>query len=345
MSRLFIDTITDDKAISFLKMNPLVSVIVPVYKAEKYVYRCLDSIVAQTFSDFEVILVDDGSPDKCGEICDEYAAKDNRFRVIHQENHGVSVARQVGLDAAIGDYVIHADPDDRVEPDWLSCLYDEAIASGADMIICDYEKVLQDKRIYCSQKPSALTSDGVLQDMLYFRTWGVCWNKLIRRACFQKYDVKFHPDMNIWEDLYVTSSLLLHDMKISYVPRALYHYDMYSNQNSAVRYYSVSKIRSRMIFIDTFSPILSGRQYEDAWYIRKVNIKRSIYRLRANNAISIVDTYREINSRFIKEHPIRRPFVEDVFLAISLRGYPRLAVISQNLVNWMRRMKKAVKRN
>ena len=83
-------------------MNPLVSVIVPVYKAEKYVYRCLDSIVAQTFSDFEVILVDDGSPDKCGEICDEYAAKDNRFRVIHQENHGVSVARQVGLDAAIG---------------------------------------------------------------------------------------------------------------------------------------------------------------------------------------------------------------------------------------------------
>ena len=120
---------------------------------------------------------------------------------------------------------------------------------------------------------------------------------------------------------------------------------MYSNQNSAVRYYSVSKIRSRMIFIDTFSPILSGRQYEDAWYIRKVNIKRSIYRLRANNAISIVDTYREINSRFIKEHPIRRPFVEDVFLAISLRGYPRLAVISQNLVNWMRRMKKAVKIN
>ena len=326
-------------------IQPLVSVVVPVYQAESYLSRCLDSILTQTFTDFEVILVDDGSKDNSGEICDEYAAKDNRFRVIHQENHGVSVARQVGLDAAIGDYVIHADPDDRVEPDWLSCLYDEAIASGADMIICDYEKVLQDKRIYCSQKPSALTSDGVLQDMLYFRTWGVCWNKLIRRACFQKYDVKFHPDMNIWEDLYVTSSLLLHDMKISYVPRALYHYDMYSNPDSAVRYNSVSKIRSRMFFIDTFSSILSGKQYEDAWYIRKVNIKRSIYRLRANNTISIVDTYREVNSRFVKEHPIRRPFGEDVFLAISLRGYPRLAVISQNLVNWMRRMKKAVKIN
>lgn len=318
---------------------PSVSVIVPVYNAEKYLCRCLDSIKAQTFQDFEAVLVDDGSTDRSGEICDEYAKKDSRFKVIHQQNGGVSIARQVGLDAATGDYVIHADPDDWVEPDWLACLYAEATASCADMVICDYYKVLPDKKIYCSQKPSALTSDGVLQDMVGGKTWGVCWNKLIKRACFQKYDVRFLPQMELWEDLYVTCSLLLHDMKIGYVPKVLYHYDVYSNPGSATRYNSESKIRSRIIFIDTFSSILSGREYEEIWYRRKVNLKRAIFRLRAKNAISIVNTYREINSRFIKEHPIQRPFAEDVFIALSLRGYPILSVKGYRVVQWLSAMK------
>lgn len=306
-------------------------------------HRCLDSILAQTFTDYEAILVDDGSSDKSGAICDDYADRDCRFKVIHQQNGGVSIARQVGLDAATGDYVIHADPDDWVEPDWLKCLHDEALASGADMVICDYEQVRLEKKIYCCQKPSSLTCEGMLQDLLNDKTWGVCWNKLIRRVCFQKYDVSFHPDMNLSEDLYVTCSLLLHDIKIGYIPKVLYHYDFYSNPCSMVRHWSLDKIRSKIIFIDTFSPILTGSQYEDAWYNLKVDIKKVIFRLRANSAISIVNTYREINSRFIKEHPIRRPFVEDVFIAISLRGYPRLAVISQDIVIWMCKKKESVK--
>ena len=94
---------------------PKVSIIVPVYKAEKYLNRCVDSILAQTFTDFELLLIDDGSPDRSGEICDEYAKKDSRIRVIHKENGGVSSARQRGLDESIGEYTIHADPDDWVE--------------------------------------------------------------------------------------------------------------------------------------------------------------------------------------------------------------------------------------
>ena len=100
-------------------MTPAVSVIVPVYNAEPYIRRCLDSISAQTFKDFEVILIDDGSPDHCGAICDEYARQDSRFRVIHKENEGVAVARQCGIDNAQGTYSIHCDPDDWVEPNWL----------------------------------------------------------------------------------------------------------------------------------------------------------------------------------------------------------------------------------
>ena len=102
---------------------PGISVIVPVYKVEKYLHECVDSILAQTFRDFELILVDDGSPDNCGAICDEYAAKDSRIRVIHQENQGLSGARNSGIDVARGEYITFVDADDSIEP----CLYTTAV--------------------------------------------------------------------------------------------------------------------------------------------------------------------------------------------------------------------------
>ena len=100
-------------------VSPRVSIIVPVYKAEAYLHRCVESLLAQTFTDFEILLIDDGSPDRSGEICDEYAAKDPRVRVFHKENGGVSSARQCGMDHAEGEYTIHADLYDCVEPNML----------------------------------------------------------------------------------------------------------------------------------------------------------------------------------------------------------------------------------
>jgi glycosyltransferase involved in cell wall biosynthesis len=98
----------------------------------------LDSIVAQTVTLFEVVLIDDGSTDNSGRICDEYAAKDNRFRVIHQANSGVSASRQRGVDSAIGEYVIHVDSDDWIEPSMIELLYAKAKEGDYDMVICDY---------------------------------------------------------------------------------------------------------------------------------------------------------------------------------------------------------------
>lgn len=121
-----------------MNKEPKISVIVPVYKAEAYLHRCVDSIIAQTFTDWELLLVDDGSPDRSGDICDEYASKDARIRVFHKENGGVSSARQKGLDEAIGEYTIHADPDDWVEPMMLEELYKKAKEDDADMVICDF---------------------------------------------------------------------------------------------------------------------------------------------------------------------------------------------------------------
>ena len=106
-----------------LEQQPLISVIVPVYKVEKYLHRCVDSILNQTYRNLEIILVDDGSPDNCGAICDEYAAKDNRIRVIHQENTGVSAARNAGLEACTGEYVAFVDSDDYVDCALFSACY------------------------------------------------------------------------------------------------------------------------------------------------------------------------------------------------------------------------------
>ena len=112
---------------------PKISVIVPVYKAEAYLHRCIDSLLAQTFFDFEILLVDDGSPDRSGEICAEYARKDRRVRVFRKNNGGVSSARQCGIDNVVGEYSIHVDPDDWVEPTMLEELYEKAKKEAAPL--------------------------------------------------------------------------------------------------------------------------------------------------------------------------------------------------------------------
>lgn len=145
---------------------PKVSVIVPVYKAEGYLHRCVDSILAQTFTDFELLLIDDGSPDRSGEICDEYAKKDSRIRVIHKENGGVSSARQRGLDESVGEYTIHADHDDWVEPEMLDELYKKAKEEDADMVICDFFQNNGRSQEYIGQKPKEINRKEVLRELL-----------------------------------------------------------------------------------------------------------------------------------------------------------------------------------
>lgn len=118
-------------------MGKLVSVIVPIYNVEPYLETCVDSILSQTYGELEVILVDDGSADNCGAICDRYAAQDARVRVIHKENGGVSSARNAGLDAATGDYVMFTDGDDRIEPEMVAVLLDAVTKNDADVATCN----------------------------------------------------------------------------------------------------------------------------------------------------------------------------------------------------------------
>ena len=166
-------------------MSVKISVIVPVYNAASTLRKCVDSLLAQTLNDFEVLLVDDGSTDESSTICDEYAGKNSRVKAFHKANGGVSSARQFGIDHAQGEYTIHADTDDWVEPEMLEDLYKKAKETDADMVICDfYENTYKGQRVVC-QKPTSLQHDIVLKE-LFGHLMGSTWNKLMRRACDEK---------------------------------------------------------------------------------------------------------------------------------------------------------------
>jgi glycosyltransferase involved in cell wall biosynthesis len=281
--------------------NPSISVVVAVYQAEKYIKRCLDSIRAQTFTDFEVLLVDDGSLDSSGMICDEYAARDSRFRVIHKQNEGVSCARQTGLNTAKGKYIIYADPDDWVEPNWLQKMYEKIEKENADIVICDFERIYKDKKVHYVQKPRSLDNDDIIADLLEDKIWGSCWNKLVKRDIFKQYNVSFNPRMTIWEDLYVTCLLVADGAKVIYLPEILYHYDSIVNKNSIIRFLRLHNvIQSYMIFIDDLSPILLSNKYDDGWYRRKSIVKETIF-LFNSPVYDIKAVYQEINQRYINE--------------------------------------------
>lgn len=200
---------------------PKVSVIIPVYNAEKTLDRCIKSIQAQTLADWEAICVDDGSPDNCGKMLDEYAKIDPRIKPIHKENGGVASARQAGIEAATGDYAIHCDPDDWVEPDMLESLVNEAERSGADMVICDYIAEHNCSSKYIEQRPSELTARAV-EIGLFQQLHGSCCNKLISSAYYSK--EAFITGLDIMEDRLYITKLLRHDPHVAYLHKAFYHY-------------------------------------------------------------------------------------------------------------------------
>lgn len=207
--------------------TPIVSIIIPVYNTEKYLRRCLDSIVAQTYKNFECILVDDGSTDASGKICDEYGEKDNRFRVIHKENGGVATARQTGTDATNGKYIIHADPDDWIEPEMLEQMHAKAKESDADVIICDfYSTNYKNEDTLFIQKPTSFEPHKIMQDIVLFhRLHGSLCNKLAKRACYIKYGLHFTPGINYCEDVLIWVQLFQHsEIKVAYLNKAFYHY-------------------------------------------------------------------------------------------------------------------------
>lgn len=205
-------------------MKPLVSVIVPVYKVEPYLERCLGSLVNQTLKEIEIIVIDDGSPDRCGEICDFYAARDERFRVVHQENRGLSAARNVGIDLAQADYLMFVDSDDWVDPEYCRLPYEAALRYSVDMVIFQYTIVKNGNQLLKLQGvgEGILSRDEAMRILFHGPAVAV-WNKLYHRKLFAE---KRFLAGRLCEDLELTHRIVYAADAIVFLKACLYYYQI-----------------------------------------------------------------------------------------------------------------------
>ncbi len=265
---------------------PEISIIVPVYKVEKYLNRCIDSILAQTFRDFELILVDNGSPDNCGQICDEYAKKDSRIRVIHKEkNIGVSGARNAGLDISSGNYIMFVDSDDWIAPDYTAKLFYDITETESDIVCSNFTAICEDgndlsgsfKRI--QQNSLHFTRYDIFQDIFEYRVdSGVIWGKLYKHMLFDK--IRFDETLTYGEDTMLFREVIAISNKVCLRSYSGYYYflrknsTLRKNKNDFLRF--SDQIRVSQNSIKLFQNEMPGK------------IKEELYNriLRAYNAIS-----------------------------------------------------------
>ena len=273
---------------------PKISMIVPIYKVEKYLARCIESILSQTFTDFELVLVDDGSPDNCGEICDEYAKKDRRITVIHKENGGLSDARNAGIDWAFknsdSEWITFIDSDDWVNRRYLEVLFNAAIENQVDVSVCDFLRTsnfenTDIKDDFICQKWSV--TDFFVEKNLNFV---VAWGKLYKKSLFKKIR---YPKGKVHEDEFTTHKLLFQCQKVVFVNSMLYFYFINKEGITAGKseyYWNKDKI----YFIQAMEEKIS--------YFKKKHINEALALQRRQYFFSIYNYYNFVKQSSIIEH-------------------------------------------
>ncbi len=245
-----------------------ISVIVPVYNVEKYLRECIDSVIAQSFTDWELILVDDGSPDQCGAICDEYAARDARVRVIHKENGGVGRARNTGLLAAEGKYVTFIDSDDWIEQNMLRDLHNSITEANADCAVCGLHYVFEDGREDQIYRPR----QGAFDTQNEFDAWYDCFEqnflfsaqvaKLYRKERLMQGKVLQEEQFSILEDGMFVTDALLQCRRVSCCDTAPYMYRQTMNM-SLIKKYNANAAEALLRYWEKMQPFTAWLNAEN----------------------------------------------------------------------------------
>lgn len=274
----------------------LISVIVPIYKVEQYLERCVDSILNQTFTDFELVLVDDGSPDNCGVICDEYAKKDERIVVIHKENGGLSDARNAGIEWALknsdSEWITFIDSDDWVNENYLKFLYTVANDNNVDISVCGFFRTNTEeiclKKINTNFKSQLLHPDELYLENALNAT--VAWGKLYKKNLWSS--IRF-PYGKIHEDEFTTYKILFAQQTLGFIGCELYFYfvnpESITGDNFSIRHLvMLMALEEEMFFFDT-------HKYENA-----LKAKVEYYFVALNNFFKAFNTNKKIYHSEIK---------------------------------------------
>lgn len=250
-----------------------ISIIVPVFNVEKYINKCIDSILMQTFSNFELILVDDGSTDNSGKICDEYLGKDNRIKVIHQKNSGLSCARNVGIENSTGNFLGFVDSDDYLESDMYQILYDDIKHFDADISVCQFYDEYDGKRYFNNRKSKIKRCVFDNISAFKFTVEGNfltvnAVNKLYSRRLF---DNVRYPVGKTYEDAFVTPILMFNSKRISYNPSPKYVYVHRKNSITSSEYNPsdfciIEAYENIFLFAKKNIPSLSYTAYQKCLY-------------------------------------------------------------------------------
>lgn len=309
----------------------------PVYNAALYVRRMLDSIKMQTLTDFEVLMIDDGSTDESVEILDQYALSDTRFKVIHKQNGGVASARQIGMELAQGEYVIHADSDDWVEPTMLEELYENALNNNADVVICDFYSNTDTSQQYVVQIPSSEDGQQVAYD-LFQQLHGSCCNKLVKRACYNNASARFFPGIDYCEDWFFWLQVLLHpNVRVSYLNKAFYHYYCPVGHGSIMGSYSKKFLNMGEMLISKMEEVLPECKIKHEAILRfKISQKCGAFEHPIYTADEYYNIYPECNKYlFASQHSI----VNASLLWLSYhKGFYHFAT-------WLYKVKNSIRRN
>lgn len=233
----------------------MVSILTPVFNAARHLSTCVASIEAQTYTDWELLLIDDGSTDGSGALCDAFADKDPRIRVFHTEHQGVAAARQLGIEQARGEYSIHVDADDWIEKQMLAAMVSTLRAENADVVVCDFfmDKNGTSRRIRQQLSPDS-DAVAVVGDILCGKMHGSLCNKLIRHALYGQYALRFTPGVNLCEDALLCIRLFQCPIIYRHADHAYYHY-VDHGEASMARKYDARMYASKQKYLEAVATI------------------------------------------------------------------------------------------
>lgn len=305
---------------------PLISVIVPVYNVEAYLKRCVDSIRCQTYSNIEIILVDDGSPDNCPQMCDDFASEDSRIKVVHKANGGLSDARNCGIDASSGEYITLIDSDDYVTEDMVEVLYNRITLDESDMVLCNYLCVGDngDTSRYAWENEPAMEDELLSSNEAHKKLFGhkhwhyvIACCKLYKRFLFDDFR---YPLGKLHEDLHTTHLLFEKCSKISCVKKPLYYY--YQNESSITHTYSIRRLDAVDAYISRFHFYYDKQDYYCAIMSVEFMIPKMIT---AHNELDL--TNEQARSRLDNYKKEYKKLLKKVFFK-KVSGVPRIELIS-----------------